>query len=137
MNRQRRDRNPHQVRAEINVTSLVDVAFTLLVIFIITAPVLQGGIEVDLPSGDPEYLEVTDKELIVTVTAGDSVYLGETPVPRADAPAVLRQMIRANELEAVVFKGDRRALWGTAVQIMDATRTEGARFQVIVEEDIP
>ena len=60
-NQRRRGRNPHQVRAEINVTSLVDVAFTLLVIFIITAPVLQGGIEVNLPRGDVGYIEASDR----------------------------------------------------------------------------
>ena len=51
MNRPVRERLRLPIRAEINVTSLVDVAFTLLVIFIITAPVLQGGVEVDPPAG--------------------------------------------------------------------------------------
>ena len=136
-NQQRRGRNPHQVRAEINVTSLVDVAFTLLVIFIITAPVLQGGIEVNLPRGDVGYIEASDKVLIVAVTAGDSVFFGEMPVPREDAPSALRQLIRANELESILVKGDVLAFWGTVFSIMDATRSEGARFYVIAEEDIP
>lgn len=136
-NQRRRGRNPHQVRAEINVTSLVDVAFTLLVIFIITAPVLQGGIEVNLPSGDVGYIEATDKVLIVAVTASDSVYFDELPVPSEDAPSALRQLIRANELESVLFKGDVLASWGTVFSIMEATYGEGARFYVIAEDDLP
>ncbi len=135
--RLRRGRNPLPVRAEINVTSLVDVAFTLLVIFIITAPVLQGGIEVNLPSGDVDYIEATDKVLIVAVTARDSVYFGDMPVPTGEAPSALRQLIRANELESILLKADVLAPWGTVASIMDATRSEGARFQVILEEDMP
>ena len=137
MNRRRRDLNPHQVRAEINVTSLVDVAFTLLVIFIITAPVLQGGIEVNLPRGDVGYIEATDKVLIVAVTASDSVFFGDMPVPREDAPSALRQLIRANELESILFKGDVLAFWGTAFSVMEATYGEGARFYVVAEDDLP
>ena len=89
------ERSPLPVRAEINVTSLVDVAFTLLVIFIITAPVMQGGIEVNLPRGQVGYIEASDKLLDVTVRPPDSIFFGELPVTRDEAPAALRQLIRA------------------------------------------
>ncbi len=137
LNRRGRDRNPLPVRAEINVTSLVDVAFTLLVIFIITAPVLQGGVEVNLPRGEVGYIEATDKVLIVSVTAGDSILFGDMPVPRENASAALRQLIRANELETILLKGDVLSLWGTVFSIMNAANSEGADIAVIAEQDIP
>ena len=55
------------LNAEINVTSLVDVAFTLLVIFIITAPILQGGVEVSVPRADVEALTTDDQPFIVAI----------------------------------------------------------------------
>ena len=136
MNR-RRERNPLQVRAEINVTSLVDVAFTLLVIFIITAPVLQGGVEVNLPQGEVGYIEATDKVLVVSVTESDSVLFGEMPVGRDEVSSALRQLIRANELETVVLKGDVLASWGTVFSILNVANSEGVGFYVVAEEVPP
>ena len=68
---------PGQV--EINIVSLVDVAFTLLIIFIITAPILQGGIEVELPQADSA--PITSHEgMIVTVTRDGTIYIGDVAV---------------------------------------------------------
>jgi biopolymer transport protein ExbD len=64
--------------ADINVTSLVDVAFTLLVIFIITAPILQGGLEVNLPQADIRPLTSLEDYVVASVRPDGSVYLEET-----------------------------------------------------------
>ena len=132
--KRRAGRSPLPVRAEINVTSLVDVAFTLLVIFIITAPVMQGGIEVNLPRGDVGYIEVNDKVLTVSVRPPDSVFFGELPVPTDEVPAALRQLIRANELEDVVLKGDSLAHYGVVFTIMDVANSEGVTVSAVAEE---
>src|SRR5690606_4703578 len=66
----------NDLTAEINVTSLVDVAFTLLVIFIITAPIMQAGVEVKVPQARAETITTTDA-VIVTVTREGQVYIGE------------------------------------------------------------
>ena len=132
--KRRTERSPLPVRAEINVTSLVDVAFTLLVIFIITAPVLQGGIEVNLPRGDVGYIEANERVLTVSVRPPDSVFFGELPVPTEDVPATLRQLIRANELELVALKGDSLAHYGIVFTIMDVANSEGVRVSAIAEE---
>ena len=80
MRHHRRGRADLGVRAEINVTSLVDVAFTLLVIFIITAPVMQGGIEVDVPRGPVRVIEASDDHIIVGVDAAGSFFIGSAQV---------------------------------------------------------
>jgi len=79
MSRHRRDRGL-PLHAEVNVTSLVDVAFTLLVIFIITAPALQGGLEVNVPDADAPPLELRDP-LVVTITVEGEVFVSESRVP--------------------------------------------------------
>ena len=75
MRRRRANRGDLPLSADINVTSLVDVAFTLLVIFIITAPALQGGIEVEIPEADVDPIRTAENSLIVTVEADGRVNL--------------------------------------------------------------
>ena len=65
--------------AEINVTSLVDVVLTLLVIFMITAPMLQGGVEVSVPRAQTQSVPANEGA-IVTVDREGAIYLGDTPV---------------------------------------------------------
>ncbi len=136
MNR-RGARNPLEVRAEINVTSLVDVAFTLLVIFIITAPVLQGGIEVNLPRGEVGYIEASDRVITVSIDADNEIYIGTTAVPREDAEATLRQLIRAGNVEAVHVKGDSLAFYGPVLSMISVVvREEGALILFAEEEPV-
>lgn len=133
MRKRATDRSALPVRAEINVTSLVDVAFTLLVIFIITAPVLQGGIEVNLPRGEVGPIEAPDDVLIVSVRPPDSVFFDDIPVPREEAPAALRQLIRANELETVWVMGDTLAHYGVVFDLWDVINSEGATVAAVAE----
>ncbi len=136
--RRSRERGRIPVRAEINVTSLVDVAFTLLVIFIITAPVLQGGVEVDLPEGQVGSIEASDQLIIVSVEADNTVYLGETPVPLEDLAGILGQMLRANRQDAVYVRADSAARWGIVFNIVStAGAQEGVSVYAIGVDEVP
>ena len=129
----RRGRLP--VRAEINVTSLVDVAFTLLVIFIITAPVLQGGVEVSVPEGRTGVIEAADDLIIVSVTATDSVFFGTTYVPPEDVAPFLSRLIREADRKAVYVKGDTLAAYGRVFDVVSAVvEQEGADLFLIARE---
>ena len=123
-----------EVRADINVTSLVDVAFTLLVIFIITAPILQGGIEVDVPQGEVSPLSTVERSLIVTVDRSGQIYLGGTAVERAGFAAAFNQLVGATQPEKVYIKGDSMATWGAGVDIMSIIAQSGVRWAVIAEQ---
>ena len=134
MRRRGGDRTHLPVRAEINVTSLVDVAFTLLVIFIITAPVLQGGIQVNVPKGDAGYIEGSDELLIVSIDENNTIFIGDLPVSRDEAPSVLRQLIQANDIRAVYLQGDSLALYGPVFEMIDAAISEeGVGLWLIAE----
>ena len=87
--------------ADINVTSLVDVAFTLLIIFIITAPILQGGIEVEVPETEVSSLTADDRTLIVTVDRDGIVYIAETAVERAEFSQTFNQLVSAGNVDKV------------------------------------
>jgi biopolymer transport protein TolR len=106
------------IRAEINVTSLVDVAFTLLVIFIITAPMLQGGVEVDVPEADVAPLTSDTEPIIVSIDRAGRIYLAETEVPYEDMRTSLPQLLRAAESRTVSIKGDSLAAYGRVLEVV-------------------
>ncbi|HIF37903.1 MAG TPA: biopolymer transporter ExbD [Gemmatimonadetes bacterium] len=120
--------------ADINVTSLVDVAFTLLIIFIITAPILQGGIEVEVPETEVSSLTADDRTLIVTVDRGGIIYLAETAVDRAEFSQSFNQLVSAGNVDKVWIKGDSLATWGAGVDIMATVAASGVSFSVVAEQ---
>lgn len=102
--------------AEINVTSLVDVAFTLLVIFIITAPILQGGIEVDVPKADVQPLTARDNPFFVTVTRDGRVFIEETQTSVADFERSFPQLVR--NVDHVYLRADSLAEYGPVLKVI-------------------
>ena len=135
MKRRGRERGRLPVRAEINVTSLVDVAFTLLIIFIITAPVLQGGVEVNVPQGPVQVVEATDDLVIVTITADEIISIGEAPVALDDLRTALEQVIRTRSADMVYIKGDSLANYGSVARVIsEVAAHEGVRLSLILEE---
>ncbi len=120
--------------AEINVTSMVDVAFTLLIIFIITAPILQGGIEVAVPETDISALTADDNTLIVTLNRDGMVFVGETPYDPAQFRASFSQIVSRGTVDKVWFKGDSLATWGAGVDVMGTIRESGIPFAVVAEQ---
>lgn len=120
--------------AEINVTSMVDVAFTLLIIFIITAPILQGGIEVSVPETEVSSLTAEDNTLIVTLDRDGLVYVEETPMSRAEFVESFGQLVSGGGVEELWIKGDSMALWGAGVDIMGVARAAGIPVSIVAEQ---
>jgi biopolymer transport protein TolR len=120
--------------AEINVTSMVDVAFTLLIIFIITAPILQGGIEVAVPETEVSSLTADDNTLIISLDRDGIVYVGETPMDRTEFKASFGQIVSGGTVDKVWFKGDSLATWGAGVDVMSTIRESGIPFAVVAEQ---
>jgi biopolymer transport protein ExbD len=135
MRRRGASRGRLPVRSEINVTSLVDVAFTLLVIFIITAPVLQGGIEVNVPEGHVDVVEASDDMVRVTVREDNTVFVGDAQVAFVDLPEVLAQIIQENGADMVYLWGDSLAVYGrVAAAISAVAAQEGVGLSLILQE---
>jgi biopolymer transport protein ExbD/biopolymer transport protein TolR len=109
------------VSAEINVTSLVDVAFTLLVIFIITAPIMQGGVEVQVPRAQAETL-ASPEGVIVSVTLDEEIYVGESPVRWEEFETVLADVVRERSARTVYLRADQGVPYGSVLRVLGAIK---------------
>ena len=121
------------MNAEINVTSLVDVAFTLLIIFIITAPILQGGIEVSVPRADVQALTAQDTPFFITLMSDGRIFMEETEVTLEQLQTSLPQLLAAGGIERVFIRGDSLATYGTGLQVMAVTLNSGVPWSLIAE----
>lgn len=118
------------LQAEVNVTSLVDVAFTLLVIFIITAPALQGGLEVDVPDVDAPPLDVRDP-LWVTITDGGEVFVSESRVPLDELEATFDRLF--DDGRQGIIRVDQAAPSGLLLWVNQAIADGGGEPAIATE----
>lgn len=116
-NLRRSRRTQHRVSAEISFTNLIDVAFVLLIIFMITAPILQGGIELDLPQAEASPL--TSSETVVLSIAGDGqVFIDDLPVSMQELRQALTLNLAGNEDQPISVKIDREARYERIAQVL-------------------
>ncbi|SVB90182.1 uncharacterized protein METZ01_LOCUS243036, partial [marine metagenome] len=106
-----------RVVAEINVTSLVDVAFTLLIIFMITAPILQGGIEIQVPEADAGPLS-SSEALVVSIDENEQLYVDDAPVTFDEFDATIEQLIKNYESDEVFLKADADLRFEIVVRVL-------------------
>ena len=125
---------PRRPMAEINVTPLVDVVLVLLIIFMVTAPFLQGGLEIDLPKVATRGIDVREG-LIVSVRADRTVAVGNSVVPIARFEDALA---RAGAARRPVFlKADQTVPYGTIVDLIARMRRSGIAALGLVTEPPP
>ncbi|MEZ4589195.1 MAG: biopolymer transporter ExbD [Gemmatimonadales bacterium] len=123
------------LQADINVTSLVDVAFVLLIIFMITAPIMQGGVEVELPKATVAPISSKDG-VIVTLDRRGQIFVDDVPVTYEEFRASIRRLVDQRNTSSVYLRGDRNALFGNAVRIMGALHDAGiTSIGVVAEEE--
>lgn len=121
------------MNAEINVTSLVDVAFTLLVIFMITMPILQGGIEVDVPKAVVRALTSEETPFFISITADGRIFMEESEVTIGELEGSLERILAAGEIERIFIRGDSLANWGPVLKTMAIAVNSGATWSVVAE----
>jgi len=128
-----RQRSDLPINASIDVTSLVDVAFTLLVIFIITAPILQGGIEVSIPRADVQPITQEESPFFVTVMRDGQIFMEDTPVTLPELESGLPQLLSTGTVERVFIRADSLAPWGPVLRTMAAAINSGVPWSVVGE----
>ena len=105
--------------ADINVTPLVDVMLVLLIVFMITAPLLATGMRVNLPQAKSSEPLDPKEPIIVTVAKDGKIYLGQDPVTIDELPSAVRAKIGNDPDRTVHVRGDREAVYGDMISIMD------------------
>ncbi len=122
---------------EINVTPMVDVMLVLLIIFMVTAPLLTAGVEVDLPKTEAAPLPGTDEPLVVSVDAAGQVYLQETVVDLQSLPAQMQAVAGANPDLRVFVRGDRAIDYGRVMAVVGTLQAAGYRRVALITEPLP
>ena len=121
--------------AEINITPLVDVVLVLLVIFMITAPVLQSGIEVAVPK-TRTVREITEQRLVVTINHDQQVFLGDQPVNIHELGGRLHQAGSDPVHQVIYLRADERVPFGAFATVMDAVKQAGITNISIVTQPL-
>ena len=122
--------------SEINVTPFVDVMLVLLVIFMVTAPLMLQGMDVNLPETTTQPIRMPSAPLVLTVTKDGKYSLARKLIPVDELQAKLEAVFEARGSKEVFLRADEAAPYGVVVQAMAAARRAGAtRLGIVTEEE--
>jgi biopolymer transport protein TolR len=123
---------PPRSLADINVTNLVDVTLVLLVIFMIASPLIQMGVQVDLPKATTNQIE-TRGNLTVTIRKDATIYVENELVPLAALASELKQAIQEGK-NGVLVRADKEVSYGAVIKVLDIARKTGVGNVGLVTE---
>ncbi|MGF1509948.1 MAG: protein TolR [Myxococcota bacterium] len=116
--------------SEINVTPMVDVMLVLLIIFMVTAPLITQGVDVELPQTQAQALEGTERKLVLTVTRDRRIFIGtneDIEIPFDQLESKLAANDRLQQDKELYLHADRRLDYGTVVDVMATIRRAGVK----------
>ncbi len=121
--------------SDINITPLVDVVLVLLIIFMVTAPVLQSGIELNVPK-TRTVKEITEERLVISINKQQRVFLGNDAVNINEIAAKIKQKIRDPQHQAIFVRADEDVPFGAFATVMDAVKSSGITNVSIVTQPL-
>ena len=121
--------------SDINVTPFVDVVLVLLVMFMVTAPVLQSGIEVEVPK-TKTVKEISEERLVITIDKDQRVFLGNDPININEIADRLHEKIRDPQGQSVFIRSDENVPFGAFATVMDAVKQTGITNVSIVTQPL-
>jgi biopolymer transport protein TolR len=124
MSRRRRPRGGFALNGDINVVSLIDVMMLLMVIFMITAPMMQGGVDVALPRAEARPLRAASG-LVVTVTRDGTIFVDEGKLTFDEFRASFRALAGRRGREGIYLRADEGVPYGTVVRVLAVMRNAG------------
>jgi biopolymer transport protein TolR len=129
-------RGRYRPLSEINVTPLVDVMLVLLIIFMVTAPLMTSGVNVDLPQTDAKPLNQDSQPLTVSINAEGKIFLQDTEVQLPELVTKLRAIAENNPERRIFVRGDKTVSYGLVMQVM-GTITQGGFNKVALLAEQP
>ena len=120
--------------SQINVTPLVDVMLVLLVIFMVTAPIIQQGVAITLPKVKAEALPGKEEQFVVSITRGSEIYLNDTKMSPADLTDKLRAISQERPDRQVFIRADDQVPYGEVIRTMAAIKSAGIENVGMVTE---
>ncbi|MBI4961721.1 MAG: protein TolR [Desulfomonile tiedjei] len=119
--------NKKTAMSEINVTPLVDVMLVLLIIFMVTAPMMQEGVSVELPQakGTPLPKEPNQKEMVISVSGPGNIYMNDVPVKEDQLRSRIVEATKEGATRDVYLRADQNVPYGTVVRIMAVLKEAG------------
>jgi biopolymer transport protein ExbD/biopolymer transport protein TolR len=121
--------------ADINITPLVDVVLVLLIIFMVTAPVLQSGIEVSVPK-TRTVKEITEERMVISIDKQQRVFLGNDSVNINEIGAKLQQKVKDPSRQFIFVRADEDVPFGAFATVMDAVKSSGITNVSIVTQPL-
>ena len=125
-----------QTLTEINVTPLVDVMLVLLIIFMVTAPMLTQGVDVNLPQANAKALQSEEERLVITVDANSRIYVGKQTVEFNRLTPLLTNVLARRVDKQVYFRADRAVPYGFVVKVIAEVRNAGVEKLGMVTEPL-
>jgi biopolymer transport protein TolR len=121
--------------AEINMIPFIDIVLVLLIIFMVTAPVMQSGIEVDVPK-TTLVREITEERLVVSVDKNQTVYFQNEPVNIHELAGKVREKLLDPTRQTIMLRADTDIPWGTAVTVLDTLKSAGLENISVVTQPL-
>ncbi len=125
-----------RMMAEINVTPLVDVMLVLLIIFMVTAPMLTQGVDVNLPQANAKAMRADEERLVITVDANSRIFIGRQPVEFNRMNRTLKAIVAQRTDRQVFFRADRAVPYGFVVKVIAEARNAGIEKLGMVTEPL-
>ena len=133
--RRRRHLRREGAKASIDMNSLIDLTFLLLVVFIVTLPTLEQTIHVALPVGKAQKQDDKKKNFSVTIDSAGKIFLGEMPVTQEDLKARLEQAVAEDPETSVVIRGDVRVGYGDVYNIVKVAKDCNVKHLGLVSKE--
>ena len=124
--RNRKTRARRFTLPEVSLTPLIDTALTLLVIFMITAPMVQNGIHVTLPQGNSKEVG-NQQELVITMSKDEKLFFNSYPILRRELAETIKKAMAGRESSPVYVRADESIAYGRVISVVDELKEAGVR----------
>lgn len=125
-------RSSRMVLSEINVTPLVDVMLVLLVVFMITAPMMQQGIDIELPKTAASGIETHEEPLTLVVKSNKGIYIGDAKVAAKDLRTKLTAIFKTRKDKQIYVQADKKVDYGTVAEVIAEAKAAGIQHVGLV-----